>query len=195
VLAVVSLLILTQTKTSKMKSFTVFLSLLSLALAAPSPAGPVNAEVTLKGDTPDSKVTGKIQLSQETPDGPTTITYDISGLTPNAERGFHIHTSNDLTKGCAGAGAHYNPDNKDHGAPADADRHVGDLGNIKSDAEGKAKGTITDKLVKLSGPTSVIDRAIVVHAGTDDLGKGSSADSKKTGNAGGRPACGPISAA
>lgn len=33
-------------------------------------------------------------------------------------------------------------------------------------------------------------RTVVVHDGTDDLGKGGHADSKKTGNAGGRPACG-----
>ena len=51
---------------------------------------------------------------------------------------------------------------------------------------------MTDKLIKLIGPESVLGRTIVVHAGTDDLGKGGHAESKKTGNAGARPACGVI---
>jgi Cu-Zn family superoxide dismutase len=32
----------------------------------------------------------------------------------------------------------------------------------------------------------------VVHAGTDDLGRGGNEESKKTGNAGGRLACGKL---
>ena len=71
-------------------------------------------------------------------------------------------------------------------------RHVGDLGNIHTDSAGAAKGTIEDKHIKLIGPESVIGRMIVVHAGEDDLGKGGNEESLKTGNAGGRAACGVI---
>lgn len=85
-----------------------------------------------------------------------------------------------------------NPFGKEHGAPEDSERHVGDLGNFKTDGQGNGKGTITDSHVKLIGEHSVLGRTIVVHAGTDDLGKGGHAESKKTGNAGGRPACGVI---
>lgn len=83
-----------------------------------------------------------------------------------------------------------NPHGKTHGAPEDDERHVGDLGNFKTDAQGNSKGSVTDKLIKLIGPESVLGRTIVVHAGTDDLGKGGHEESKKTGNAGPRPACG-----
>ena len=47
------------------------------------------------------------------------------------------------------------------------ERHVGDLGNIGANAEGKSDVRIEDHMVMLDGPTSVIDRAIVVHEGSD----------------------------
>lgn len=64
------------------------------------------------------------------------------------------------------------------------------MGNFKTDGQGNANGSVTDKLIKLIGSDSVLGRTIVVHAGTDDLGKGGNEESKKTGNAGARPACG-----
>ena len=42
------------------------------------------------------------------------------------------------------------------------------------------------------GDNSVIGRSVVVHAKEDDLGKGGDAESKRTGNAGQRVACGII---
>ena len=49
-----------------------------------------------------------------------------------------------------------NPFNKSHGAPDDEERHVGDLGNFKTDGQGNVKATVTDKLIKLIGPESVL---------------------------------------
>ncbi|KKA30982.1 hypothetical protein TD95_001335 [Thielaviopsis punctulata] len=149
----------------------------------------VKAVCVVRGD---STVTGTIVFEQASENEPTTITYDISGQDANAKRGMHIHTFGDNTNGCTSAGPHFNPHGKTHGAPSDEARHVGDLGNIETDANGVAKGTITDSLVKLIGPQSVLGRTVVVHAGTDDLGKGENEESLKTGNAGPRPACGVI---
>jgi Cu/Zn superoxide dismutase len=49
-----------------------------------------------------------------------------------------------------------NPENKEHGAPTDENRHVGDLGNFETDGQGNAKGSVQDKLIKLIGAQSVI---------------------------------------
>ncbi len=49
-----------------------------------------------------------------------------------------------------------NPHSKTHGAPSDSERHVGDLGNFKTDGQGNASGSVEDKLIKLIGQESVI---------------------------------------
>lgn len=149
----------------------------------------VKAVAVLRGN---DGISGVVTLEQASENEPTTISYEIAGNTPNAERGFHIHEFGDVTNGCVSAGPHFNPFKKTHGAPTDDNRHVGDMGNIKTDANGVAKGSFQDSLIKLLGPTSVVGRSVVIHAGTDDLGKGGNEESLKTGNAGPRPACGVI---
>ncbi|KAL9082273.1 MAG: hypothetical protein Q9159_006559 [Coniocarpon cinnabarinum] len=149
----------------------------------------VKAVAALRGD---SKVSGTVTFEQEAESSPTTISWNITGHDASAERGMHVHAFGDNTNGCTSAGPHFNPFQKGHGAPTDSDRHVGDLGNFMTDGQGNATGSVSDNQVKLIGQQSVIGRTIVVHAGTDDLGKGGNEESKKTGNAGARPACGVI---
>lgn len=149
----------------------------------------VKAVAILRGD---SNVKGIVHFEQSSESEYTTVSWEISGNDPNALRGFHIHSFGDNTNGCTSAGPHFNPFKKTHGAPEDEIRHVGDLGNITTDSNGVAKGSKKDLLIKLLGENSIIGRSIVVHSGTDDLGKGGHADSLTTGNAGGRPACGVI---
>lgn len=134
---------------------------------------------------------GTIKFSQEAPDQPCTIKGTLSNLKPG-KHGFHIHQFGDHTNGCTSTGGHYNPESKEHGAPTDDNRHFGDLGNITASTDGFAEVSVVDKLVTLTGEYSVIGRAVVVHADEDDLGKGGFPDSKTTGHAGGRLACGVI---
>mmetsp|Transcript_29057 Transcript_29057/g.81309 ORF Transcript_29057/g.81309 Transcript_29057/m.81309 type:complete len:151 (+) Transcript_29057:72-524(+) len=116
---------------------------------------------------------------------------EVTGLTPG-KHGFHVHQMGDQTNGCISSGGHFNPHGKEHGAPDDENRHVGDLGNIVADDQGVAKVSLSDKQIQLTGANSIIGRSIVVHAGEDDLGRGGFDDSKKTGHAGGRVGCGVI---
>uniref|UniRef100_U5G018 Superoxide dismutase [Cu-Zn] n=1 Tax=Populus trichocarpa TaxID=3694 RepID=U5G018_POPTR len=145
------------------------------------------AVAVLKGT---SNVEGVVILTQEA-DGPTTVNARITGLTPGPH-GFHLHQYGDTTNGCVSTGAHFNPNNLTHGAPEDEIRHAGDLGNIVATADGVAEAIIVDNQIPLSGPNTVIGRALVVHELEDDLGKGRHELSSTTGNAGGRLACGVV---
>ena len=74
----------------------------------------------------------------------------------------------------------------------DKERHVGDLGNLKTDERGNAYWATTDPLIRLFGDSSVVGRSVVVHQDEDDLGRGGHADSLTTGHSGARVACGVI---
>ncbi len=114
------------------------------------------------------------------------VVADVEGLS-EGKHGFHIHQYGDCSASDGtSAGGHFNPENKNHGAPSDAERHVGDLGNLMAEADSTAHLEMTDSLISFSGEHSIIGRAIIVHAGEDDL------TSQPTGDAGSRVACGVI---
>jgi Cu-Zn family superoxide dismutase len=81
---------------------------------------------------------------------------------------------------------------KTHGAPGDAERMVGDLGNIKADENGNCAVSLEDAQVQLLGPHSVIGRSLVIYAGEDDQGRGGHENSLTTGNPGPRMGAGVI---
>ena len=134
--------------------------------------------------TEGSETSGIVKFTQ-TPEG-IKIVADVNGLTPG-KHGFHIHEFGDCSRlDGKSAGGHFNPDDKNHGAPDGSERHVGDLGNLVADEDGKAHYEWIDSHISFTGSNSIIGRAIIVHAGVDDL------TSQPTGNAGARLACGVI---
>ncbi|CAG8781257.1 17900_t:CDS:2 [Gigaspora margarita] len=141
----------------------------------------LKAIAILRGDNPDVKTNGTVTFTQENENAPTIIDESMDSI----EYG-------DNSNGCTSAGDHYNPFNKTHGAPTDENRHLGDLGNVTASKDGTVKTQIKDNHITLTGPNSVVGRTIVVHYDVDDLGKGGHELSLKTGNAGGRAACGII---
>lgn len=132
----------------------------------------------------DHKVKGKVTFTK-TDDG-VEIVGEFTGLQPG-KHGFHIHEFGDCSMAdgkCAGG--HFNPDGAPHAGPDAAKRHAGDLGNLEADGQGRASYKRTDKLIALSGPHSIIGRAVIVHAKADDL------KSQPSGDAGDRIGCGVI---
>jgi Cu-Zn family superoxide dismutase len=121
--------------------------------------------------------------------GGVAVKASLKGLAAG-NHGFHVHEFGDCTApDGASAGGHFNPKGSPHGAPTDAARHAGDLGNIQPAADGTATLEWTDPAMKLDGPDGVIGHAVIVHANPDDL------KTQPTGNAGGRVACGVIGVA
>ena len=139
-----------------------------------------------------SGISGYVQFQQPDQGRPTQISAKVKGLEPGAFHGFHIHEKNDFTQGCISAGPHYNPHGNEHGSPFDDNRHVGDMGNLRGTSGDQAEVSYSDPKIALYGEYSIINRACMVHEKADDFGKGGHKDSKTTGNAGARYACGAV---
>ncbi|HDZ07728.1 superoxide dismutase family protein [Pseudohongiella sp.] len=115
------------------------------------------------------------------------VAAQIRGLAPMSSHGFHIHEFGDCQAADASsAGGHFNPAGMPHGAPESEQRHDGDLGNLIANDAGVAQSNMVDSELSFSGPDSILGRAVVIHAGADDL------ESQPSGAAGPRVACGVI---
>jgi len=161
-------------------------------------------------ESSDEKTHGVVYF-EEIQDEGTRVFGLIEDATPGLH-GFHVHEFGDLRNGCESMGSHYDPFDKYHGPRTvvdeygnlitNFDRHLGDLGNIQFDENGRAEFNFVDYFIELSGPYSIIGRGLVLHQNEDDLGypgrralqSGSltEKESLKTGNSGKRIACGII---
>ncbi|MCB1119554.1 MAG: superoxide dismutase family protein [Chlamydiia bacterium] len=136
--------------------------------------------------TEGNEAHGRVTFDQV--DGGVQVTADIEGLMPG-KHGFHIHEHGDCSApDASSAGGHFNPTNKPHGGPESQEHHVGDLGNLEADAEGRAHFEFASEELELNGPNSIIGKSVIVHADEDDL------TTQPTGNSGARVGCGTIDA-
>jgi superoxide dismutase, Cu-Zn family len=118
------------------------------------------------------------------------IVLEARGL-PAGDKGVHLHTVGKCEPPqFTSAGAHFNPQNKQHGTLNPSGPHAGDLPNITIAANGTGRlETFTERVTLGSGPSSLFDddgTAIVVHAAPDDF------QTDPTGNSGARIACGVV---
>ncbi|HWP19806.1 MAG TPA: superoxide dismutase family protein [Burkholderiaceae bacterium] len=116
----------------------------------------------------------------------------VTGLKPNQEHGFHVHEKGDCSSGDGmSAGGHFNPLGKPHGHHSSSERHVGDMPNLKADANGvaEARFMVSGMEVGSGGATDIVGKGLIVHTNPDDY------KSQPTGNAGGRLACAVITKA
>ena len=149
---------------------------------------PISAIAVSSGE-----INGYVKFIEEVNKNAVKVDLHINGLNKNSLHGFHVHEAGDLTDKCTSMCSHFNPYGNTHGCPGMSKRHVGDLGNIKTNNKGEAKYTFYDNVIKLRGiKCNIIGRGLIIHEDEDDCGKGGNAESLKTGNAGKRIACAVI---
>lgn len=155
----------------------------------PAPAAGPSATATLEGAPEDSDFSGTVSFTEE--GGGVRVLVDLAGVDTPGKHGFHIHETGDCTHGTDGkhfttAGGHFNPTGAEHACPPTEPRHAGDLGNVEVGANGSGRMEMTASGVSLSGPNSIVGKAVILHAGEDDC------KTQPTGNAGDRLACGVV---
>lgn len=148
---------------------------------------PINAIAVFTG-----KISGTVLFTEDLKNDRIIIDVNLSGLKKNGLHGFHVHEAGDLSDECTSMCAHFNPTHKSHGGPGKKTRHIGDLGNLKTNKDGNAIYKFSDNVIKLRNKYSIIGRGLIIHADEDDCGNGDNDESKKTGNAGKRIACAVI---
>lgn len=120
------------------------------------------------------------------------VLVKAQGLTPGIHA-VHIHTTGVCTgPDFTSAGGHWNPTAHQHGKDNPQGMHMGDMPNMLagSDGVGEMEYIVHDGLIS-DGANPLLDAdgaAVVIHAQADDN------KSDPAGNAGGRVACGVLSA-
>lgn len=154
------------------------------AAEAPPEPMPLTATATLRPKA-GTNIGGTVTFTQE--GDVVRVDARLQGVAAGTH-GFHVHETGDCSAAdFTSAGAHFNPGGAPHGAPTDATRHAGDLGNIEIGADGTGSLTLSTSLLTVApGPNSVVGKAVILHEKADDF------KTQPTGDAGGRIACGIV---
>ena len=101
---------------------------------------------------------------------------------------FKLHEHPDCGDNGNASHGHWNPTHSPHGKWGVDSFHLGDIGNVQLDAQGKGTMEMSTDLWTLGSDTtsSVLNTAIIVHSGVDDY------KTQPTGKAGSRIGCGVI---
>ena len=129
-----------------------------------------------------------------TPSGIVLVSAEVSGLEPG-EHGFHIHETGKCEPETEfkSAGGHYAGNGDPMHGTVEGGPHAGDMPNAFVGEDGMLRAEVFNPRVTLDGDMNPLmdedGSALMVHSGPDDY------ESQPSGDAGGRVACGVITAA
>lgn len=139
--------------------------------------------------TADGTEVGTVTFT-EMPEGGVQVAADFQDVEEDGAHGFHVHETGECSPpDFTSAGGHFDPEGVDHACPPTTPRHAGDFGNVEV-SDGSGSLTETSELITVTpGNTSVVGKAVILHAGEDDC------TSQPSGDAGPRYACGVVAIA
>jgi superoxide dismutase, Cu-Zn family len=130
---------------------------------------------------------GTVSLTES--DAGVVMELDIAGLPEAGWVGFHVHEHGVCSPEDAfeSAGAHFNPDNAEHGYLAPTGPHAGDMPNQYVPDDGHLRAEVFNSFVSLHGESNgIAGHTLMIHAEPDDY------VSQPGGDAGDRIACAVI---
>lgn len=148
------------------------------------PARPTTATASLRDA--GGRTVGTATLSDV--HGGVLISASFTGLGAGTHA-VHVHQTGLCTPDFNAAGAHLNPDSRQHGFRNPNGPHAGDLPNIHVGAGGAVTVDVLLPGLSVSGSRAILDgdgAALVVHANADDY------TTEPSGNSGERIACGVV---